>query len=121
MTSVLKKKSILEKLNVEKKEQVFSKIIDLKNKELILEAYIFGSFANESFNADSDIDVIFILKDSEIKDINFIERPLLFDDIQALPISVDLLIYSSSEFEKIKTEEKSLFWKSVFQSMIKIK
>jgi hypothetical protein len=30
MTSVLKKKSIFEKLNVQNKEQVFSKILDLK-------------------------------------------------------------------------------------------
>lgn len=121
MTSVLKKKSIFEKLNVQNKDQVFSKILDLKKKESILEAYVFGSFAKDSFNADSDIDVIFILKDDDLKNVNFIERPLLFDDLYKLPIKIDLLIYSINEFENIKKEEKNLFWKSVFESLIKIK
>ncbi len=121
MTSVLKKKSIFEKLNVQNKDQVFSKILDLKKKESILDAYVFGSFAKDTFNADSDIDVIFILKDGDLENVNFIERPLLFDDLNKLPIKIDLLIYSVNEFENIKKEEKNLFWKSVFESIIKIK
>ena len=121
MTSVLKKKSIFEKLNVQNKEQVFSKILDLNKKELILDAYIFGSFAKGSYNTDSDIDLIFVLKDIDLEEVNFIERPLLFDDLSKLPVKIDLLVYSVNEFEKIKTEEKDIFWKSVFENIIKIR
>lgn len=120
MTSVQKKKTIFQKLSVQNKDQVLSKILSIKNKKLLLHAYVFGSFSTNNFNTDSDIDLIFILRDSDLSNINFIERPLLFDDLLKLPIKIDLLVYSESEFEKIKNEEKGAFWKSVFASIVKI-
>lgn len=121
MNNVFKKKSIYEKLQVQTKADVYSILLNIKNNELIERAYVFGSFAIDKFNTDSDIDIVFILKDTDLLNINFIERPLIFDELHSLPVKIDLLVYSESEFENIKNEEKNLFWKSVFTSLVQIK
>jgi len=120
MTSVRKKKTIFEHFELETKEQVFSKILNVQKRNSIKEAYVFGSFATDDFNCDSDIDLIFILDDNDLENIPFIERPLLFSDLTNKNVKIDLLVYSTSEFHKIKNEEKSCFWKSVFKSIQRI-
>lgn len=121
MSSVTKKESILKRLHVANKSEAFTKLLDLKNKNLIKEAYVFGSFAENNFHADSDIDLLFVIEDSALINHPFIERPLLFSDIHDKGVSVDLLVYSVSEFHKIKAEEKKVgFWKSVFKTIVKV-
>jgi len=83
----------------------------------VLEAYIFGSFFSDDFNADSDIDLLIIV-DTKLP---FHERILYFKKKLNLDVPMDLIAYTSEEFQKIRDESPKVgFWKSVFESMTKI-
>ncbi len=78
-------------------------IIDFIRNKLIhrgIEAcYLFGSVAIGNANPWSDIDVLIITESSR----PFIERPLDFQELFELGIPVDIIVYTSDEFEKVKT------------------
>ena len=119
-TIVTKKMTLLERLKVSSVEEALSKILKLKNFNIVKEVYLFGSCATESFNCDSDIDLIFIIDSLKASQIPFLERPLLFDDISSLPVPVDLLVYSREEFDSFLINESDLFWKNIKRTMKKI-
>ena len=77
-------------------------IIDFIRNTLIhrgIEAcYLFGSVATGKTNPWSDIDVLIITQSSR----PFIERPLDFQELFELSIPVDIIVYTSDEFEKVK-------------------
>jgi predicted nucleotidyltransferase len=78
-------------------------------------AYILGSFARETENAWSDIDLI-IVKDSSLP---FIERPREFFDLLDIGVPLDILVYTPGEFAKMRSEESG-FWNEVQSKIIEI-
>lgn len=74
-------------------------------------AIIFGSFNQESFHSESDIDLILVTETKE----EFHRRCLLFPQVYDLIPRLDLRVYTPSEFEKLWSETAG-FWKSVKQS-----
>jgi predicted nucleotidyltransferase len=80
------------------------------------EAYIFGSFNTPSFNKDSDLDLLLVVD----TDISFHKRYKLFLELYDYFSSIDLLVYTPSEFKKIKKDSKHGFWKSVLENNLKI-
>lgn len=87
---------------------------NLRPKKVIA-AYIFGSFARETENPWSDIDLI-IVKDSSLP---FIERPREFFDLLDIGVPLDILVYTPVEFAKMRSEENG-FWKEVQSKIIQI-
>lgn len=97
------------------------KIIDEFKKVLkgkVDAAYIFGSVADGSFHKDSDIDVILVC--DSVKDLDFLKRPLRFNDLFEIYPRIDLLVYTSEEFESKMQDADLGFWKSVKNSMKQI-
>ncbi|MBT3274413.1 MAG: nucleotidyltransferase domain-containing protein [Spirochaetales bacterium] len=78
-------------------------------------AYYFGSFLSERFTRHSDIDLI-IVKDT---DIPFLERPLEFDYLREFALSLDILVYTLAEFEKLITDPSPGFWRTVTREMVR--
>jgi hypothetical protein len=93
------------------KENILTKIIDYLKKYKILNVRLFGSFARNEENNNSDIDLI----------VNFQERKSLFELArierelsEQIGIKVDLLTEKSISpylIDKIKSEEKILYVK----------
>lgn len=82
-----------------------------------MRAVAFGSYARGVADAWSDLDLVVVIE----TDLPRPERGRLLDDLSdALPVSVDLLVFTPSEFERgvqagrdvfaaIKTEGKTIF------------
>ena len=75
--------------------------------------YMFGSYATGTAREDSDVDIIIVCETK----LPFHERYTLFPKIFDWTNELDLLIYTPSEFEKIKNEEHVGFWKHVFKTL----
>lgn len=90
------------------------KIENLLREKLIrhgvLEAYIFGSFAQGRATAWSDLDLILVTR----TDLPFIERPRQFADLFDLGLPLDLLVYSPEEFQELRNSDSG-FWRSFRQ------
>jgi len=85
----------------------------LKNR--VLAAYIFGSIATNTYNKDSDIDLILIKETNE----NFITRSFEFIDILNIHPEIDILVYTKEEFEKGLSLDIP-FWKNIKNNNIKL-
>ncbi|EKR62760.1 nucleotidyltransferase domain protein [Leptospira weilii str. 2006001853] len=96
------------------REELMEKIRFLIQDKTI-EAYLFGSIARNTQNAYSDVDLILIL-DTKVP---FLNRPELFPELLALPVELNLFVYTPQEWEKARDQSKYPgFWKSVFEDMI---
>jgi predicted nucleotidyltransferase len=94
---------------------------DLRNvlRGKVIEAYILGSFLSDDFNVDSDLDLIVIANTT----VPFIRRRLEYPEIDDLGAPIDLLVYTTDEFAKLKADsqnDKVGFWKTAFSQMKKI-
>lgn len=72
----------------------------------VKQAYIFGSYVENRLNPWSDLDLL-IVTDTELP---FIERPRKFSDLSELGVPIDILVYTSDEFDNLK-KNNSGFWK----------
>lgn len=113
---VTKKKSFL---GLQSKSDFVSELINTF-KGRCYKAYIFGSFFSDKFHSESDLDLI-LIADSKRP---FIERALDFPELldfkNARDIPLDLLIYTTLEWEKLVAEGESHkvgFWPSVVKEM----
>lgn len=97
-------------------KEEFRDILKKRLSGRVSEAWIFGSFNNNAFNRDSDIDLILICG----TELPFPERSRIFDDIYDIGPEIDLLVYNQKEFEKIKINPPSGFWTSVTSTMIRL-
>lgn len=120
MTTISKKESFLKNNSPEEFVQNLLGFIN----ERATEVYIFGSFFLETFDEDSDLDLIIILE----TDIPFFKRidlfPELFTYLTKNQIPCDLLIYTPKEIENFKIQyanEPTGFWKDFFQKAKKIR
>lgn len=97
------------------KEEFIQKLVGLL-KGRVIEAYIFGSLSNDTYDSDSDLDLLLVADSFR----PFVERPLDYDQLYELDVPFDVIIYTPEEFEKIKKEEHTHFWKNVLSQMQRI-
>jgi len=102
-SSVLKwpsKKEVLTSL------KTWAKNIKYRKPEVIKIGY-FGSYAKGNYGVGSDLDLIIILKETNIP---FIYRAKDFDTT-SLPVCVDVLVYTEKEWKKISFSfKKDIIW-----------
>jgi uncharacterized protein len=82
----------------------------------VIEAWIFGSFAEETMHHYSDIDLILVKK----TDIKFVERSFEFQDIRDIGPEMDILVYTPTEFKALTENPTIGFWNSVVSTMMRI-
>jgi predicted nucleotidyltransferase len=89
----------------------------------VLEAYVFGSFWTNEFNADSDLDILIVANTH----LEFHERYKLFPELSEFfkqdKVDFDLIIYTPEEFQKLTNEGKNSsvgFWSSFSKTSKKI-
>ncbi len=93
-----------------------SEKIKEEEKGNILDIIIFGSIAKNNYTGTSDVDIVIILKES---DLNFIERIIKYRKYFDLDIGVDVFVYTFSEFEKMK-RENNFFIKEIIDFGISV-
>lgn len=84
----------------------------------VIAAHAFGRFFTDRFGKDSDLDLILIADSPR----PFAERGRDFLDILSIGkgMPVDLLVYTSSEWASLMTEEGPGFWASVRETLRRI-
>lgn len=93
-----------------------SAIVDLFTEKLkgrVEEAYFFGSFLEDSFGQNSDIDLILVAD----TDKPFLERSSGFQDLLSIVPSCDILVYTPGEFRRLTENPSAGFWRDVAGSM----
>ncbi|NLY06576.1 nucleotidyltransferase domain-containing protein, partial [Candidatus Sordicultor fermentans] len=75
----------------------------------ILRIGVFGSYNAPFWGVGSDLDVVVVLRRSPCP---FWERSRYFDTM-SLPVSVDLLVYTEEEFEKLEGRFAQVMQKEV--------
>lgn len=75
-------------------------IVKAKNSLGCVEVYLFGSYAKGNWLYDSDIDLIVV--SPAFKKLNMSERYVLIRHMLPSMVSVELLLYTPEEFEKMK-------------------
>jgi predicted nucleotidyltransferase len=83
----------------------------------VVSAYFFGSFARNEVHSYSDLDILLVIKNTEI---DFIERAKAFSDLWDIFPAIDLLVYSQEEFERKNNTETQGFWPSMKKEFLKI-
>ncbi|MBE0617497.1 MAG: nucleotidyltransferase domain-containing protein [Proteobacteria bacterium] len=81
----------------------------------VVEAYLFGSFAEGRAGPWSDVDLVVV----QPTDAPFVERPRGFRDLMDLGVPVDVLVYTPGEFARLR-EERSGFWKEFERTKIRL-
>jgi predicted nucleotidyltransferase len=77
--------------------------------------YVFGSFARNNMNRDSDVDLI-LIKPTEM---SFLDRASEFRDLLEIGPRFDILVYTPEEFNGLRTEKLG-FWKSALGDILQI-
>ncbi|MGC8943613.1 MAG: nucleotidyltransferase domain-containing protein, partial [Caldisericia bacterium] len=91
------------------------KIVEkIKNdeKENLVDIILFGSLAKGDYTGFSDVDIVIILKNSEL---NFIKRIQKYLKYFYLDIPVDLFVYTLPEFKKMR-KENNYFIKEIIDN-----
>lgn len=79
-------------------------------------AYLFGSAARRQLSKDSDVDIIIIF-DTKAP---FTRRFEDFLDLKEILPSLDILVYTPEEFEKLISTPTIGFWQSVVKDLEKL-
>lgn len=106
-------------LNKNKILDEMKKIVEkIKNdeKENLVDIILFGSLVKGDYTGFSDVDIVIILKNSEL---NFIKRIQKYLKYFCLDIIVDLFVYTLPEFEKMR-KENNYFIKEIIDNGISI-
>jgi len=92
----------LDKLRIPEwiKEILRDFIVKVKNSLDCIEVYLFGGYARGNWLYDSDIDLI--VASPVFKNLNMSERYVLIRRMLPSIVSVELLLYTPEEFEKMK-------------------
>ncbi len=67
-------------------------------KRDITSCFLFGSLALKETTPWSDIDILIITETEK----SFIERPLDYQELFELGVTLDIIVYTPEEFEKVK-------------------
>lgn len=84
-----------------------------KERDDVVRIGYFGSYANGNWGVGSDLDVIIILEESDEP----FERRGAYFDTSAIPVPVELLVYTREEWKKMEKENVS-FYDSVSDEII---
>jgi len=84
-----------------------------EKKDEVIRIGLFGSYARGDFGVGSDLDLIIIVESSKLP----FERRGIEWDTTSLPVPVDLLIYTSEEWEALK-EKRTKFYKTIMKEAI---
>ncbi len=85
------------------REQVVSSLLEwvktvIEKRNDVVKIGYFGSYAREDWGVGSDLDLLIILRESELP---FERRSVEFDTTPII-VPVDLLLYTEEEFEKME-------------------
>lgn len=75
-------------------------IVKIKERLGEVEIYLFGSYARGDWLHDSDVDLVIV--SPGFKDIDLGKRYIIVRSLLPAKISVELLLYTPEEFEKMK-------------------
>ncbi len=115
--TIFSTKIIRNNLLKENRNKLIKNISDaLKKHSEISEAYFFGSFANSTYNNDSDIDLLIVANTDKI----FTERNRDYAHLLNIYAPIDILVYTSEEFIKIQNDNENGFWKKFKENNLKI-
>ena len=78
--------------------------------------YIFGSYGTTEFGRDSDVDMMLVVKTEK----PFLDRAMDFGALLDIVPSMDLLVYTPEEFEKLTGDPSPGFWTSAVASLRKL-
>lgn len=108
----------LDKLEIPEEIKKILKDFVVKAKENLgdVEIYLFGSYAKGDWLHDSDVDLIVV--SSAFKNIDMGKRYRITRELLPTKISVELLLYTPEEFEKMK--EKSIILQDAMEYWIKL-
>jgi len=84
----------------------------LSNIKSIKKIILFGSYANQTNNIDSDIDLCILIDDNKIKETDWSIRSILFGILET---PVDLLIYNELDFKE-RSESNTSFENQIIKS-----
>ena len=79
-------------------------------------AFVYGSFARDEMHSESDIDCVIITE----TDLPFIERTRMFEDLRTTLPSIEALVYTPAEFDRLTTDPSPCFWKSVVAELVRV-
>jgi predicted nucleotidyltransferase len=82
----------------------------------VREAWLYGSFARDELDPDSDIDCMLVAD----TDLPFPERGRLFDDLRDRLPSLEILVYTPEEFGRLTGDPSPGFWQSVVRELVRI-
>jgi predicted nucleotidyltransferase len=77
----------------------------VQNRKDVVKIGYFGSYARGNWGVGSDLDIIVVIKSSNL---SFYERPIEWDTMD-IPVPVDLLIYTLAEFDNMKLKNGGFF------------
>ena len=112
MTTVRKKISFLKERT---KEEFISELKTHFNSH-VREAYIFGSFANNTHHNESDIDLLIVAKTDE----NFVKRNQKYSSLLEIYAPMDIFVYTEEEFLRMKNDHSNGFWKKFSENHLLI-
>ncbi|HNJ67449.1 MAG TPA: nucleotidyltransferase domain-containing protein [Turneriella sp.] len=78
--------------------------------------WLYGSVARGEAKPDSDID-LFIVADTSLP---FHERGSLFDDLRDFNASIEPLVYTPAEWQRLTSDPTVGFWQSAVREMVKL-
>ena len=83
----------------------------------VAKIFLFGSFYKRNFTPESDLDILIIVKHT---DIPFLERRDLFlDFFKDIPFDLNILVYSEKETKKM-LKEGNLFIENIMKESINL-
>lgn len=83
-----------------------------KSRSDIIRIGYFGSYANNNWGVGSDLDVVVVIEHANQP----FEKRTLEWDTTALPVPVDLLIYTRQEWDNL--DKQSLFYRTIMSECI---
>ncbi|GAB4282402.1 MAG: hypothetical protein Kow0092_37440 [Deferrisomatales bacterium] len=97
------------------REQVLAYLREKLAGRGVVAAYLFGSFAEGTHGAWSDLDVVIVKPTRE----HPVERPREFHDLTDLGVPVDVLVYTPEEFKRLELEPTG-FWKEFARTRVAV-
>lgn len=79
----------------------------------VSQAWLFGSFLEDSFSRASDIDLILVVD----TDKSFFNRLEDFPDLRDWLPALEPLVYTPAEFQKLTSQPSTGFWENVVKTM----
>jgi uncharacterized protein len=85
---------------------IAARIAPLLTRHGAVKAFLIGSYARQSADAWSDVDLVVVMPSEK----SFVDRPLeLTDILEALPVAVDVLVYTPQEFDRGMRRGRGIF------------